>query len=534
MADSILQTTAFEGYGIRAQYPKELVSNLYAEDNNNLCALEPSASGNDVIVGFNNYSSNGTGQFVFDNSMPFISQMFVQFQLTMVPGATNAANAITANTQFLAYHFIEYIKYTVGGVQTQTIYGEQIVDYLNEIIKNEEKARQIFSLAGGRILQKIISQIPTASTTSTMLVHAFLPLPWCDPNGIKIGENTKPFPLYRINGNVNVQIKLRNFSNCITLGGNSYVGDTAGSVKLSGANLFYKYHKVSNIQLEKKIGFSYPCKNIAQFNTFALQTPIQGYAAGSTLASSFNSVKLTGFPQGQCTDIILRAVVNNYGGTAYNDVYYGEIMSNLLLRFNGKIIFQSNNAQDRMWDVLSTNKRAIHQKQLFRLNNKLSGTVDSGTANTSYPVIGNFPLIKESFNSNYVETIYPASLLQTNLVTPAVQAPTTSIVLEAYDIGDAATWRPTDDATNWLGPADQRSYYYVIPIAETRLSELHQLGEFSLGANFQSQTLDLQFSLPCTKINDGGGNNTQVNLYVTYVMNGLYYFNENREVTYSS
>src|SRR6185437_275879 len=202
--------------GIRASYPKELVSNLYAEDNNNLCALEPSASGNDVIIGFNNYASNVTAQFVFDNSMPFISQMFVQFQVTLTPGTSNASNAITSNTQFLAYHFIEYIKYTVGGVPTSTIYGEQIVDYLNEIIKNEEKARSIFALAGGRQLQKIKSHVPTASSVSTMLCHAFLPLPWCDPNGVRIGENTKPFPLYRINGNVNIQIKLRNYTDCFT------------------------------------------------------------------------------------------------------------------------------------------------------------------------------------------------------------------------------------------------------------------------------------------------------------------------------
>lgn len=60
MADSVLQTTAFEGMGIRSIYPKELVSCLYAEDNNNLCALEPSISGNDVVI---SYPQNSAGSY---------------------------------------------------------------------------------------------------------------------------------------------------------------------------------------------------------------------------------------------------------------------------------------------------------------------------------------------------------------------------------------------------------------------------------------------------------------------------------------
>lgn len=525
MADSVLQTTAFEGMGIRSIYPKELVSCLYAEDNNNLCALEPSISGNDVVISYPQNSAGSSNSFKFNESFPFISQMFSQYQWlsTIIQNAGATANStveidstnIQYNTDYPAYNLLQDTRFQVSGTEQQIIYGESMIDYMNEILENDCKKDAIFELSGRRNtpmggLARVVGAGATSTLTTYINQHAFHILPWCDPKGHQIGSNTKPFPVYRCQNGLEIILRLRSFStlyqssqattfagantatynfpsnpimNNITVNYQATIsaGTIVVSFSLSQAYLFFKYHKVASPMMEKKIKMAYPFQTIRNLQT----TNIQQLTIPNGL-NAYNLVSLQGFAQGQCTNIIFHYV----DSSTPNDIYAGMPIDNVKLLFNGKVIFQSNNLQDPMWDLLSANRKSVNRKSRFLV-----------TANNNIANDANYN-INVSPNLNYVEFM-------------------------GYDYGRTF---PTQNIIDQVNLNYGRQYYYVIPIAETRLSEYCQLGEFSLGGNFSKESLQLQFRTPTATPSTNMVNNIGT-LYITYVYSGIYYMSENRECT---
>ena len=544
MADSILQTTSFEGMGIRNLYPKELVSCLYAEDNNNLCALEPSIAGNDVVISYPQNSSGSSNSFKFNESFPFISQMFSQYQWQVSVNAQitaplgNNATLIVNNagvsfqTDYPAYNVLQDMRYQVSGTEQQIIYGESMIDYINELVENDDKKNALFELAGKRFMS--VSQgvagsafatiTASAGTTVSAQVqntlfnqHALHILPWVDPKGHKIGANTKPFPIYRCQNGVEIILRLRNwnpqvqtiaignaqvsnsnvqgvlinnslinqtYANYTSAGAGTLVGNISVGYALNQAYLFFKYHKVANPMMEKKIKMAYPFQTIRNLQTTQI-------GVGSTPAGTNNplTIQLNGFAQGQTTNIIFHVVDSSQA----NDIYSGLPVDNVKLLFNGKVIFQSNTLQDPMWDILEGNRKSVMSKRRF-----------------------NVAGINEIQNdSNYIAQY-----------TPNVS----SVEVIGYAQGGVAgsTWGVVNPAGGTQPDKNMgRQYYYVIPIAETRLSEMHQLGEFSLGGNFSKESLQLQFRVPTATVN------STCTVYISYVYSGIYFISENRECTLS-
>lgn len=468
MAESVLATQNYEGQGIRALYPKELVSTLYAEDNNNPAALESSIAGNDVIMSFPQNSFGSSNTFKFDSASSFISQMFVQFIIKVTGSTGNSALAFA--TDYPAYNLIQDIRYQVSGTQQQIIYGEQLVDYLHEIVANDDKKKRLMELCGRR---KMLS---TNGADTYYALYAFLPLPWSNPNAHNIMNNNKPFPISRVKGGVELIIRTRSPTQV-------YRGLTAANVTvaLNSSNLFFKYHKVSNPQMEKKVKIAYPFQSPIYYSQKSFAT----IGTGATAVQSI--VSLDGFPDGNLTNIIFHA--NASGAQTIDgqqiimpDVYSGVFINNVTLLLGGKVIWQSNNLQDPMWDCLSGNKKSIMTKRRFLI---------TGVSEVQDDVYGNS---KAFANVHDIE-------------------------LEGYD-----TAARNDTIASTTGESG-RNYYYVIPIAETRLSEMRQLGEYCLGGDFGKETLSLRLSCPTL------ANNTTVNLYMTYVYSGIYYINEDRQVT---
>jgi hypothetical protein len=476
MADSILQTTAYDGQGIRSLYPKELVSSLYADDYNNLCALEPSISGNESVISFPQNSSGSSNKFKFDSSSPFISQMFIQFQLTITNGSDDTS-FIQFKSDYPAYHLIEDIRYQVSGTEEQIIRGETLVDYMSEIMQNDKKRDAFFELSGRQDLIRANGNNNNNKVLKLNL-YAFLPLPWSDPRGHKIGMNTKPLPVYRCQNGFDVTIKLRPFSDVYDA--NAVANKITGTMALDSGYLFFKYHKVANPQMAKQIKLSYP------FQTIRSSQILQYKQSGTGQTAGINTINLTSFPQGQCTNIIFRVTPysDTNGANINTDIYKGVLIDKVKLLFNGKIVYNSDQGQDAMWDILSSNKK-------------------SNTCRRNYLSTGIYqPVIHESDGKR---STYPLA--------------TSAIMVDGY----LSTGVTTLETAGY----DPRSYYYVIPISETRLSELNQMGEFPLGGNLSKETLQLQFRTPTVIAN------ANCNFNASYIYSGLYHFSENKEVTLS-
>jgi hypothetical protein len=403
-----------------------------------------------------------------------------------------------------------------------------MVDYLNELVENNDKKDAIFELCGKRfmttsdnttLVTSVGAPISTSTITSNFNLHAFHVLPWCDPKGNKIGLNTKPFPIYRCQNGIEIIIRMRNWApvttvfnlqsisnttttplainnamiNQIYINATTavVVGQATGSLaySLNQAYLFFKYHKVANPMMEKKIKMAYPFQTIRNLQTTQVDASIatNGTNAGVT-------VQLNGFAQGQTTNIIFHFV----DLSQKTDIYSGCPIDNVKLLFNGKVIFQSNTLQDPMWDVLEANRKSLFNKRRF--------TVVGATE------IQNDINYKQQYTPNVsaIEVLgYPyGGLASSN---------NAGFVPGATQVVGVTSNQP---ATN-MG----RQYYYVIPISETRLSEFNHLGEFSLGGNFSKESLQLQFRAPTSS---GIGT-----LYVSYVYSGIYYISENRECTLS-
>lgn len=471
MAESVLATQNYEGQGIRALYPKELVSTLYAEDNNNPAALESSISGNDVIMSFPQNSFGSSNTFKFDSSSTFISQMFVQFVIKV----TGTANDLLAfATDYPAYNLIQDIRYQVGGTQQQIIYGEQLVDYLHEIVANDDKKKRLMELCGRRKL------LCSNGVSKYYALYAFLPLPWSNPNAHNIMNNNKPFPISRVKGGIDVIIRTRP-----SLVYSAVTDATKVTVTLDSSNLFFKYHKVSNPQMEKKVKIAYPFQSPLYYSQKSV-TLAQNSAA--TLQSI---VSLDGFPDGNLTNILLHANASGsqrtsgVAGSLMNDIYAGIPIGNVTLLLGGKVIWQCNSLQDPMWDCLSGNKKSIMTKRRF----------------TTTGV------------SNLVDDYY-GNVLKVGA--------TNEIEFDGYDTG------ARNDNISTTSGESGRNFYYVIPIAETRLCEMKQLGEYCLGGDFGKETLSLRIGFPNV---DTTGGAVTVNIFITYVYSGIYYINEDRQVT---
>jgi len=498
MADSILQTTSFEGMGIRNLYPKELVSCLYAEDNNNLCALEPSIAGNDVVISYPQQSSGSSNSFKFNESFPFISQMFSQYQWQLhlrAPVATASSATVAFSTDYPAYGLIQDMRYQVSGTEQQIIYGESMIDYLNELVENDAKKNQLMELAGRRVVQvSLPSALSVTDQTNLINQYALHILPWVDPKGMQVGNNTKPFPIYRCQNGVEIIMRMRQFTNSAQnslVTGNNFqngpvisniivagIGATA-DLNLSSAYLFFKYHKVANPMMEKKIKMAYPFQTIRN-----LQTTQVALTSNQTLSGSYNTVQLNGFAQGQTTNILFHYVDSTSSTQPFADIYAGLPIDNVKLLFNGKVIYQSNTLQDCMWDVLSANRRSFQTKRRLYI---------AGASEIQNDVNYNV-LSYANTSADFEVDAYPSATGIANVI-PAKSA--------------------------------GRQYYYNIPIAETRLSEMHQLGEFTLGGNFSKESLQLQFRVPQGTVASTG------TLYISYVYSGIYYISENRECTLS-
>lgn len=445
--------------------PRMPVSTVYVENSNNKSTLEDVMCANDVTLTFQNQRFGSNSQFSFSRSYQFLGPIICNFEVKYAgAGDATLLNNCGVLSDYIAHAMIAEYYFTVGGTELLRIRGPHLVPIQLERVESEMKKRKILECSGVRQARTVNGYL---SNDKIIKYQCLLELPWSTIATKKL-DSRKYFPLHQLSEALELSIVLRPK--------NEVFQDKADSsaVTLESASINFEYQKIGNPEMLKQSIYRFPftfpdCRNI----------PVT-YKNGEKVIAD-----LTGFRKGEVNMIqfhVINESVQKVAATdtniAKNFIYDGNKLKNVVLRFNGQIIWRSNGSDD-LWDLVYSDQPAVHGMK------KLASTGDIATK---------FILHKDQD-------------LNFSTAPTAGQQVTNQLAVEKYIVNYGYCGVSPD------GHAEK--YYYNIPIAQI-LDKYKKHGHV-LGADFTKNQVQLEFDFARPQTND-----SNLRIYATYYYQCMY------------
>jgi hypothetical protein len=430
-------------------HPGKNISTLYAGNDNIVKPKEIISYNNDTPFTFSSFYPGGTNTFKFNKSQQFVKNISVVFELEYVN-----KEGLFINEDYLAYNMIKNISYQIGLTERFTINTESFMHIIMNDAENQEKKDKLLDLAGSIIG----SESDTKGLQSGRRRYlAMLPLPFSSVTSVNANKRQcYPLPLYYQDIPLEIIITLRNKDECFSI-------PAGGDVKYIRGTLYYEYGKVAeNNQLKYSI-YKYPF-----INNFSHQ-----YTVDHT--NKEVEIQLKSFRRAE-----LRGISFHYVPNALSQhIYSGRKISDLLLTYNGKKIWQSeiNELYEIVYGTACNNLGRRKIISTANANNFLH-TTQITDENLDH------------YNSTNLTTINGLFIVSRNEL----------LIDSEPKIG---------------GPFSDK-YYYYIPISE--IKDFSQ--SYTLGADFGKDEITLKFKRPDTV--KGG------KIYCTYHYSSIYEFEKNK------
>jgi len=325
MAESKL-TSVLPNNSIKGSLPRMGVSTVYVENSNNISALEDIMYVNDIDLGFQNPSFNGTSIFRFSRNYQFLGPIMVKFKISYAGNASTIALSNANNNDFVAYNMIRRIRWTVGSTELLSIDGENLVDIIMQQCESHMKKAKVLEYAGVKVNKPQANANPNSLAGPLDVEYlALIPCPWSNIEAKKM-NCIKPLPLHLLSEPVELQIELRDKASVFTEG-----TDGGATVTLSEAKLTFSYGKIGNPEQLKNKVYRWPFTSIFS-HSFSIPN------------DATVKIDLNGFRKGEVKEIQFHAVTT--GG-----IYDGRKLSKIRLLFNGQEIWRGNGYDD-LWDLV--------------------------------------------------------------------------------------------------------------------------------------------------------------------------------------
>jgi hypothetical protein len=408
--------------------PGRPISTVYANNDNLLKPLELVQYNNDIEMSFSSKNFGDTNTFMFPRTYNFLKNISINLQIRFTANA-----ALTIKEDYLVYHMIKEIKWTLGGTETLTLKGESLMHILMAQCESQEKKDRLLDLAG--------CAMPASDkgAKGTRRFMGILPLPWCSVESKKINHSQYPLPLHMLNQPLELQITFRSKAECFNIA-------AGGDADISSAVLNFEYAKIASPNQLKNTVYKYPF-----ISNFGFTYNVEG-------TSPDVSIDLNSFRKGELKGIsftyVPSVLIDGNNGNGY---YSGRKVEKVKLTFNGQTIW--NAPKNELYEL-------IYGKTFGVLGRRRIATVAEAASNKFYQTLVNNEIVDEN--------------------ALAELAPTT-----ANDLIITRSEVISVTADNLSGKYSDK-YYYYIPLSE--IKDFSQ--NYILGVDASKQTLKLEFTRP--------------------------------------
>lgn len=477
MAESLLSTT-LPSNTIRPEWPRHEISTVFCENNNIKATLEDVYYNNNIILSGQSTAFSSTNSFKLTKAYHFIRNIVLQL------GVSVNANPGFYN-DYVGHSMIDNIKFQVDSTELLQIQGYSLVDIMNENCESQFQKDKFLELSGYKELgigtNTQSGGVPPFLTN--LYVPLILPFATIEPGKIN-GE--KAFPLYLVPGHIELLVQLRNSAS---------IFQAVGAVTITSVSLLVNYGKIGNFSQMAKL-CRFPTRQYINTQRILIPNNTNNGIAGNSM-----QISLTSFRRAELTNLLLRwCPTSDNAGTYYN-FYDGDEISSLNVLFNGVQIWSNNNTSDPIWDVLSGEQPSYmgFKRQVLRLATGADGVVNGFTQ---------YFVNSTSANANETFT--------------KIDAPMSSgtVSVDFSFFGNNSALQSSNAAVTNLRSRENR--YYNINFSEIRANMMCN-NDYSLGFDLSKQTLNLQMTFPKYNGTSFGGQ-----LYITFVYNSIYQFEENQ------
>jgi hypothetical protein len=303
------------------------VSTVYVENANNVCSLEDVSYNNDVVQTFSPGTFGSTNTFRFSRSYQFLGPLIANFTFNFE--ISGGPGSITFKEDFVAYHLIKQIEYTIGGTEKITIQGEHLLHIALEQCETQEKKDRLLQIAGESDIRNVAD-----NNFHTTKLSCVVPLPWSGIMGKDFYGSLKPFPLHMLSEPIEIIITLRNANEIYSLGANT----TLRSFK---AEMRFLYAKIANVDQLKRSVYKYP-----HSLPFCSKYTLDGEKSAT--------VDLRAFRKGELKKILFHFISDTgpNGDVLNSRLYSGLPLNNIELSYNGQKIWSQAGNTDGMYDLI--------------------------------------------------------------------------------------------------------------------------------------------------------------------------------------
>lgn len=432
MSESKL-TSVLPNNSIYDAMPGRPISSVYASNDNLKKVLELVQYNNDVEMSFSSTAFGATNTFRFPRAYQFLKNISMVVDLKILSGANTGG---VFKEDYMAYHMIKEVKWSIGGTEQLTQRGESFMHIVMPQCESQEKKDKLLDLAGyaanGASLARLTAITPLYGDNTIRLV-AILPLPWSSVETKVQGNQQYPLPLHMLNEPLELQVTFRE------------ANEVATNFTIDKAVLNFEYAKIGVISSLKSTVYRYPF--VSNFS-FAYDT------GTNTDSRNKVSIDLNSFRKGELRGISFTYVTN--ANFAANKYYSGSRVDNIALTFNGQIIWKS--PKNEIYELIyGKTQNILGYKKI----------IQTAAGSAQYATTDGEKLIDGAYSRQF--TPYD---------------PDDYVVQRGYAI----------EKNNGIGGSQTggiygEKMYYYIPLSEFK--DLSQ--NFSLGVDASKQTMNLSF-----------------------------------------